>query len=167
MIKNIILGFLLSIAFIGCSSKATENVNVTPQLVVGKSLSTITLNDQFEKAHTIAPQTSKIIFAFSKDAAHTCNDYFKMQTPTYLSEHNTAFITDVSAAPSLIRNIFIMPGLKELKHTVLLIEDKKMAAPFKKGLDINKVTVVYLNGNTIKEIKTLTTDAELKKLIEE
>ena len=167
MIKNIILGFLLSIALIGCSSKATEDVNVTPQLVVGKSLSTITLNDQFEKAHTIDAKTSKIVFAFSKDAAHTCNDYFKMQSATYLSEHNTVFIADVSAAPSLIRTVFIMPGLKEFKHTVLLFEDKKMAAPFKKGLDINKVTVVYLDGTTIKEIKTITTDAELKKLIEE
>ena len=167
MIKNIILGFILSITFIGCSSKATEDVNVTPTLVVGKSISTLTLNDQFEKAHTLATSTNKIVFAFSKDAAHTCNDYFKTQTPTYLAQHNTEFIADVSAAPSLIRSMFIMPGLKEFKHTVLLLEDKTVAAPFRKGLDINKIAVVYLNGTTIEKIKTITTAADLKKLIEE
>ena len=167
MIKNIMLGFLLSAFFIGCSSKSADDVNVTPQLVVGKSFSALTLNDQFEKAHQINTATTKIIFAFSKDAAHTCNDYFKTQIPTYLAEHNAEFIADVSAAPSLIRSVFITPGLKEFKHTVLLLEDKTIAAPFKKGLDINKVTVVYLDGTTIKKIKTTTTDTELKKLIEE
>jgi len=167
MIKHTILALLLSISFLGCSSKSDENVNIVPKLVVGKSISALTLNDQFQKAHTLNAATNKIVFAFSKDAAHTCNDYFATQTPTYLSEHHTEFIADVSAAPSIIRSIFIMPGLKKLKHTVLLLEDKTVAAPFRKGIDIHKITVISLHGATIKKIQTVSTDVELKKLIEE
>ena len=165
--KSIITGLILSVMFLGCSSKATEDKNIVPNLVVGKTLSSITLNDQFEKSHTVSPDTYKIVFAFAKDSAHICNDFFKTQKPTYLSEHHTAFIADVSAAPSLIRSMFIMPGLKDLKHTVLLLEDKNIAAPYKKGLDINKIVVVYILNKEIKEIKFISTSQELQKLIED
>ena len=164
--KNIIVALVVSLAFLGCSSKATEDKNVHPQLVVGKSFEALTLNDQFGKAHTLKPDTSKVIFAFAKDSAHTCNDFFKTQKPTYLADNHTEFIADVSAAPSLIRSMFIMPGLKEFKHTVLLLEDKAVAAPYKKGLDINKIAVVYLKQQKIEKIEFISTAEELKKVVE-
>jgi len=165
--KNIIIALMLSVAFIGCSSKATEDVNVLPALVVGKTFDKLNLNDQFEKPHTLKTDTYKVIFAFSKDSAHTCNDFFKTQTPTYLQENHTEFIADVSAAPSLIRSMFIMPGLKEFKHTVLLLEDKQVAAPFKKGLDSEKIAVVYILNKKIEKIDSITTADELKKVVED
>jgi len=163
--KNIILALLVSLAFLGCSSKTVEDKNVHPKLVAGQSFEVFTLNDQFEKAHTLKADTTKVIFAFAKDSAHVCNDYFKTQKPTYLSDHHTAFVADVSAAPSLIRSMFIMPGLKDLKHTVLLLEDKTVAAPYKKGLDFNKIAVVYIVNQKIEKIEFITTADELKKLI--
>jgi hypothetical protein len=165
--KNIIIGLTLGLLLLGCGAKTTENQNVEPQLVVGKVLGDVRLNDQFEAPHSLSPDTYKIVFAFSKDSAHTCNDFFKTQTPTYLQENHTEFIADVSAAPSLIRSLFITPGLKEFKHTVLLLEDKALAAPYKKGLDIEKIAVVYILNKKIVEIKTLTTSEELKKVIED
>ncbi len=165
--KNIILALVVSLVFLGCSSKTTEDKNVQAQLVVGKSFEALTLNDQFEKAHTLKPDTYKVIFAFAKDSAHTCNDFFQTQKPTYLADKHTEFIADVSAAPSLIRSMFIMPGLKEFKHTVLLLEDRAIAAPYKKGLDINKIAVVYVLNKKIEKIEFVSTTEELKKLIED
>ena len=163
--KNIILALLVSLAFLGCSSKTVEDKNVHPKLVAGQSFEVFTLNDQFEKAHTLKADTTKVIFAFAKDSAHVCNDYFKTQSPSFLSDHHTAFVADVSAAPSLIRSMFIMPGLKDLKHTVLLLEDKTVAAPYKQGLDINKIALVYIVNQKIEKIEFITTADELKKLI--
>jgi len=165
--KSIITGLILSVMFLGCNSQAVEDKNIVPKLVVGKTLNSITLNDQFGKQHTVSPDTYKIVFAFAKDSAHVCNDFFKTQKPDYLQEHHTAFIADVSAAPSLIRSMFIMPGLKELKHTVLLFEDSKIAAPYRKGLDINKIAVVYILNKEIKDIKFISTPQELQKAVEE
>jgi len=164
--KSILMGFILSVMFLGCSSKGAEDSSIVPKLVVGKTFEQFTLNDQFEKAHTLSSDTKKIVFAFAKDSAHTCNDFFKTQSPTYLHDNHTEFIADVSAAPSLIRSLFITPGLKEFKHTVLLLEDKRVAAPYKKGLDINSIAVVYISDNKIKKIEFIKTDKELKKLIE-
>lgn len=165
--KSIIAGLILSILFLGCSSKATEDKNIVPKLVLGKTLSSITLNDQFGKSHTVSPDTYKLVFAFAKDSAHICNNFFKTQKPTYLSEHHTAFIADVSAAPSLIRKFFIIPGLKKLKYTILLLENKSAAAPYRKGLDTNKIAVVYILNKKIKEIKFVSTSEELRKIVEE
>ncbi len=167
MMKSIIVGLIVAATFLGCSSKGAKDSAVVPKLVAGKTLEKITLNDQFEKPHTLKADTYKLVFAFSKDAAHTCNDFFKTQSPTYLQDNHTEFIADVSAAPSLIRSLFITPGLKEFKHTVLLLEDKQVAAPYKKGLDIESVAIVYILNNTIEKVAFVKTDAELKAIIED
>ncbi|WP_324172901.1 hypothetical protein [Sulfurimonas sp.] len=163
--KKIIVGLMIAFLFIGCSSKGSEEVVVEPKLVVGKSLDAIVINDQFEKPQTIDANTKKVIFAFSKDVAHTCNDYFVTQEPTYLSENKTQFIADVSAAPSLIRSIFILPGLKDFKHTVLILDDKKIAASFRSGVDVEKIVIVYLENKIITSIRTINSADELKNII--
>ena len=165
--KNILLALLVAFTFIGCNSKSDENKNIVPKLVVGKSLAGLDLKDQFEKEHTLNADTYKVIFAFDKTPAHTCNDFFNTQKPTYLQEHHVQFVADVSAAPSLIRSLFIMPGIKKFKHIVLVLDDKKIAAPYRKGVDTTKIVVVTLLNKKITAIKTISTTAELKKVIED
>ena len=164
--KKIVLGALTAtLLFAGCSSKET-NENIVPKLVVGKSLEKVSLNDQFEKVHRIESTTKTIIFAFSKDSAHTCNDYFKTKSATYLQDNNTQFIADVSAAPSLIRSLFIMPGLKEFKHIVLLLDNKKVASTFRADMNTEKIVVISLENKKINNIKNITTQEELISAIE-
>jgi len=162
---KILLGVLTAILFIGCSSDAVEQ-NVEPKLVVGQSIADLKLNDQFEKSHTLSSGTNKIVFAFSKDGAHICNDYFNTKEPTYLASHNTQFVADVSAAPSLIRSMFIMPGLKDFKHTVLLLDDKAIAAPYRKDMNVEKIVIIFVDNGTVTAIKTVNNEAELISEIE-
>jgi len=164
--KKIIVGLFVSLLLIGCVSKDAPEQVVEPKLVVGKSLSDIVLNDQFDKVHKIEASTKKVIFAFSKDMAHTCNEYFVTQSPTYLSENHTQFVADVSAAPSLIRSMFILPGLKDFKHTVLLLDDKEKAVPYRADMNTEKIVVVYIEDESIIKVETIASKDELKKVIE-
>lgn len=164
--KKILLGAALALLFIGCGSKSEEIHTAEAKIVVGKSLANLSLNDQFEKSHTLDTATTKLILALDKETAHICNDFFVTQTPEYLKENNTEFIADVSAAPSLIRSMFIMPGLKDFKHTVLILDDEAEAAPFRSGLETQKIIIAHLENGTIKSIETLTTAEELKAAIE-
>ena len=164
--KKIFFALLLSLSIIGCSGNTEELSNIKPALVKGATLSSLKLNDQFGKAHSLPSDTKLVIFAFSKDMAHTCNDFFATKQPNYLETHHALFVADVSAAPSLIRSMFIMPGLKDLKHTVLLFEDKTKAAPFRAKVDTEKITIVTLENGTITKTTSLTTDKELQKAIE-
>ena len=164
---KIIIGFLMAaLMFVGCSSKETD-IQVTPKLVIDKSLANLKLNDQYEKPYTIAKTTKKVIFAFSKDIGHSCNDFFATKKDSYLQDNNSVFIADISGAPSLIRSMFILPGLKDFKHTVLILDDKKIANAYKANQDTEKIVVVTLDNEIIKNIKTLNSVDELAKEIEQ
>ena len=167
MKKSIALTLLISLLFIGCSKNDENLKNVESKLVVGKSIENLKLNDQFEIAHTLSPDTYKLIFAFGKEPAHICNDFFATKEPTYLQEHHAQFIADVSSAPSLIRSMFILPGLKDFKHTVLLLDDKEIAAPFRKDMNSEAIVVVYVINKQITEIRTLNSSEELRKVLED
>lgn len=164
--KKILVGLITALILIGCSSKDEQLMNVEPILVIGKELSSLELNDQFEKQQTLNPATTKLVFAFAKEPAHICNDFFETMPKTYLQDNNTQFIADVSAAPMLIRSAFIVPGLKKLEHTVLLLDDEAKAAPFKKDMNAEAITVVYLQNSMITDIKNVSSAQELQALIE-
>ena len=164
--KIIIAFFSIALMFIGCSSKETTDTLVVAKLVINKSLANLTLNDQHEIPHTLKATTSKVIFAFSKDAAHTCNDFFVTKKATYLEDNNIAFVADISGAPSLIRNMFIIPGLKDFKYQVLILDDKVIASAYRANQDIEKIVVVEIVDGIIKNIKSINSVDELAKEIE-
>jgi len=164
--KIIIALFLTALMFIGCSSKETSDTSVEAKLVLNKSLASLKLNDQHEKVHSLKTTTKKVVFAFSKDSAHTCNDFFITKNPTYLEDNNVIFVADVSSAPSLIRSMFIMPGLKDFKHRVLVLDDKNIALSYRKGQDVEKIIVVDVKDEIITNIKAISSVNELIKEIE-
>ena len=159
-----LLALLMSLAFIGCSS-GDSSTPAKPKLALNNSLSGLTLNDQFDKPHTLPKDTKTVIFAFSKEMGHLCNDFFVTQDASYLADNNAVFIADVSSAPSIIRSMFIMPGLKDFEHTVLILDDSTTAAGFKAGVNTEKVIVVSLENATITKIDKAFSVNELKALI--
>ena len=165
--KTLVIGLFLSLLFLGCSSSEIDTQNINPKLVKETSLSGLTLNDQNEKSHSVNADTKTLIFAFSKDIGHACNEFFETKSATYLDENNALFIADVSSAPSVIRSMFILPGLKDFKHTVLVIDDETIAANYKAGIDSEKIVIVSLDNNVITSIETVTTAQEMAKKIEE
>ena len=161
--KNVILGLIVAMFFLGCSENV--KVDVEQKTVVGSSLETLKLNDQFEKPQTLSADTKKVIFAFSKDMGHMSNEFFDKQGADYLAKHSAVFVADVSGAPSLIRSMFIMPGLKDFKHTVLVIEDKNAAASYR--IDEHKEALMILDVNNfiIENISYVSSEEELAKAL--
>jgi hypothetical protein len=166
-VKKLFLSFIIGLFFFGCNSTATQTqTDVKPKLVVGASLEGVTLVDQFDKSVVLDAKLHKLVFAFSKDAAHLCNDFFNTQKADFLPSHNSAFVADVSAAPSLIRSLFIMPGLKDFKHQVLLLTDENEAKPYIAGQNTKKILAVTLDNLKITNITTILTKEQLKEFIE-
>lgn len=165
IMSKIIIGFFAVLLFIGCSSQTTAEVAVEPKLALNKSLENLKLNNQMDVPSGIESDTKKVIFAFSKDVGHKCNDFFATQDDTYLSKNKIQFVADVSAAPSIIRSIFIMPGLKDFKHTILVIDEEEISNQYKSEQNTEKIVVVSLNNKVITDIKYLDTIEELSKNI--
>ncbi|MGB5965829.1 MAG: hypothetical protein WBF77_03920 [Sulfurimonadaceae bacterium] len=161
--KNIILGLIVAMFFLGCTKE--ESIAVESKTVVGNSLETLVLNDQHEKPQSLSADTKKVIFAFSKDMGHMSNEYFNKQDPNFLVEHNAVFIADVSGAPSLIRSMFIMPGLKDFKHPVLVIEDKNVAAGYRIDENSEKLMILDVDNFIITNISYVASEDELAKAL--
>jgi hypothetical protein len=161
--KNVLLALLLSLSFLGCSDEVVTPVE--SKVVVGGSLESLQLNDQFEKPHTISADTKKVIFAFSKDMGHMSNEFFAKQGENYLVDHKAVFVADVSGAPSLVRSMFIMPGLKDFKHKVLVIEDKSVAAAYRKDAHKEEIMVLDVNNYIIEKINYVSTEDALAKAL--
>ncbi|MEO1954264.1 MAG: hypothetical protein ABGW74_06135, partial [Campylobacterales bacterium] len=130
---------------------------------VGKSLSDLSLKDQNDKVHPIDADTKKVVFAFSKDVGHSCNEYFASKGENYLKDNKIKFVADLSSAPSIIRSMFILPGLKDFKHTVLIITDKAVSANYKPETNSDKVVVVELDNKKITAINYLNSIEDLDK----
>ncbi len=158
--KKIIFIMIFALAFIGCSD---EKIKVEPKAVVGKSLQSLKLKDQFGQDKSIHSDTKKVIFAFSKDMGHLSNDFFNSKEPTFLAENHTVFVADVSSAPSLIRSMFIMPGLKDFKHTVLVIEDESVADEYRHDDKKEQLMVLKLENFIIKSISYISNKEQLAK----
>ena len=164
--KNVILGLLVSLVLLGCNSKEVNPTDLEAKLVLNQSTSAFALNDQHDVAQTISADTKTLVFAFTDDMGHICNDFFVTKEDNYLSDNNTVFVADISAAPSVIRSMFIMPGLKDFKYSILVIDDKNVATGYRVGMDTEKVVIVSLENNIITKISTVTTAEALASAIE-
>ena len=163
--KKIITALAITLLFLGCSSKSQDNTNVQAKLAVGKSLADLKLNDQHEKAQTLPADTKVVFFSFSKPTGHACNEFLESKPANYLAEHHAVYVADVSAAPSLIKKMFILPDLKELKFPILLINDAKLSAEFTKGINKESIIIAELNNLKITAIKEAKDAKELEKIL--
>ena len=163
--KKIITALAITLLFLGCSSKSQDNANVQAKLEVGKSLADLKLNDQHEKAQTLPADTKVVFFSFSKPTGHACNEFLESKPASYLAEHHAVYVADVSAAPSLIKKMFILPDLKELKFPILLINDDKLSAEYTKDINKESIIIVELDNLKIKALKEAKDAKELEKIL--
>ncbi len=158
--KKLVLALLTALLFIGCGSQPVEATET--KLVVDKNLSDLSLKDQNGNLHSIDKDTKKVVFAFSKDVGHSCNEFFATKGESYLKDNKIQFVADLSKAPSIIRSMFILPGLKDFKHIVLIIDDEKVSANYKPAENADKIVVVNLNNQKIISIKYLDSIEDLE-----
>ncbi len=164
--RNLILAAATTLFLLGCSDKSENSADLAPQLVKGKSLQELSLNDQFEKPQALTADTKKVIFAFTKDTGHLGNDFFATQDPDYLPQRDALFIADISQAPSLIRSMFVLPGLKELKHSVMLIMEDSDSAKYQAQVDSENILIVDVDTFVITGISYVGTEKELKEALQ-
>jgi hypothetical protein len=68
--------------------------------------------------------------------------------------------------PTVIRNTFALPDFKKSPFSVLLIYDKNFAKALKDEKGAEKITVITLENNTIKTVKYIASEEELKSFLD-
>lgn len=170
MRKNLIYGLLIiGLLFTGCSNK--ENTNIVQKakfedVKVGNRLADFTLDDQFDKKHSLTNKTKKVLFAFSKPTGHIMKVYMGVRDVNYLSSRDILFVADVSGMPKIIFNMFALSDMKESKYPMLLILEKENAKRFRDENKKDFIMILSLNSKMITDIKFVDSEEALKKEID-
>lgn len=132
---------------------------------VGQTVSPLELEDQHGNHTTLQAMPKTLIMAYEKGTGATVNEYLNAQDKGYLKKYNAVFIADISQMPGLVTKLFALPKMRKYIHTVLLIRDEQQGLRFPSKEE--KITVMKFQDNLLKEVKFITTTAELKAAIEQ
>ena len=124
-----------------------------------------TLPDQFDKTHTLANETQKMIFAFTKDTGHIIKVFMLEKPKGFLEGRKAVIVADISAMPVVIQNTFALPDLRESNYSMMLIYDKEMAKQLKEGQEATKVIVMTLDHKKVTKVELAGSVEELEKLL--
>ena len=137
------------------------SVSMFASMQVGQEFENFKIKNQFDIEHSVTAQTKKLIFVFSKANGHIVKNYLDDKPTDFLDKKDVLFIADVSAMPSII-SWFVLPGLKDHKYSIIVLNDDELSKKYKNETNKEKITVVYLNNNKITDIKYLTSKEELE-----
>lgn len=130
---------------------------------MGTMIEPFELSDQHGKLHSIDEYINLIIFAGDRKASDIVHEALKSRNDTYLSAHHTVYILDVSAIPSIICRMFVLPKMRKYSYSVLI--DKKSDTthmfPRKEG----HVTLFKLDKMLVKSVEFIDSREELPRAI--
>ena len=118
----------------------------------GDQILPITLKNQHGNEITLH-QAQKIVYLPDEKAFDLWKSFMKERSGGFLKERGVAVVADLSNAPSFVRSLFILPGLRKLDYEVLVIEDEFSPVIFQSILE--QVTVVTVDGAQQKNIRNL------------
>ncbi|SHO81026.1 FAD/FMN-containing dehydrogenases [hydrothermal vent metagenome] len=166
MIKKIVLTILL-IAIVGIGGvfyinsqdkydASKYSAKASKGLEVG-SFITFTLPDQFDKPHSLDSSIQKLVVVFTKENGHLVNEFISSKEKGFMKSKKAILIADISKMPVVIRNTFALPSLRKSSYPTALIYDANISSVFKNGDKADKIHLIQLENNRLKNI-TYTTD---------
>lgn len=131
------------------------NLVFASQYEVGSDLSKLVVNDQFDKELNVSNEIKKVFVVFSKDLGAQIKEFLE-KNPNYLKDNSAIYLADVSAAPSFVTNMFMVPKFKKYNYSMGLIRDEELAKQFPAKEEM--ITVINVENSkitTIEYIKSL------------
>jgi hypothetical protein len=139
-----------------------EEVGLAPY-AVGDQLPALTLQDQHGHAHTLDAATKIIVFSRDMDAGKVIKAALADGGPALLERSAAAYVSDISAMPSLIRHLFALPALRHRPYTMWLDRDGKVTARFPAAS--GKASVIYLDQRRITRIEQTASAEKLHRAL--
>jgi len=152
-VKKLSLLFMMFFVVVlsGCFGSGVDKK--ADSVVVGKELKPFTLNDQFDKPHTLTKDVKKIIFVAAKKSGHEVRNYFNSLPIDYLKKHHYVFVADVSGMPSIIYKLFAKSDLQKHKYPIWLIFDDKNSKEFKNDKKADEILLITLDNFVVKKVE--------------
>ncbi|MBB1489640.1 hypothetical protein [Oceanospirillum sediminis] len=122
-------------------------------LVAGYSnaqdLSSVSVNDQWDKPVTIDSQIKWLVFSHHKEGGEWVKNAIQQQNVSNLSAHNIVYLADISAMPGFITRLFALPKMRDYGFRIGLIRDEDIAQNWPK--QENSVSVYWMDNGSVTE----------------
>ncbi len=113
----------------------------------GSTLEPWTLQDQFEKAHSLDDSTRVLLVARDMDGSKLVKAALAERPKGYLEARHALFLADISRMPALISRLFAVPAMRDYSYPVLLDRDAAIASRY--ASDEGKVLWVRLEQRRV------------------
>ncbi len=119
----------------------------------GSTLEPWTLQDQFEKAHSLDDSTRVLLVARDMGCSKLVKAALAERPKGYLEARHALFLADISRMPALISRLFAVPAMRDYSYPVLLDRDAAIASRY--ASDEGKVLWVRLEQRRVLETRQL------------
>lgn len=126
----------------------------------GSTLEPWTLQDQFEKAHSLDDSTRVLLVARDMDGSKLVKAALAERPKGYLEARHALFLADISRMPALISRLFAVPAMRDYSYPVLLDRDAAIASRY--ASDEGKVLWVRLEQRRVLETRQLDSPVALR-----
>ena len=130
----------------------------------GQKVLPLSLPNQYGKTVTTATDTRVILYVPDKKASNILREFLDSKGSDYVPRQKMAVISDLSNAPSFVRTLFILPGLKAYAYDMLIIEEEFSPVIFESELE--KVSVIAVDNGIQKSVQKAASKEELETMIE-
>lgn len=131
----------------------------------GSTLEPWTLQDQFEKAHSLDDSTRVLLVARDMDGSKLVKAALAERPKGYLEVRHALFLADISRMPALISRLFAVPAMRDYSYPVLLDRDAAIASRY--ASDEGKVLWVRLEQRRVLETRQLDSPVALRIALEQ
>ena len=131
----------------------------------GSTLEPWTLQDQFEKAHSLDDSTRVLLVARDMDGSKLVKAALAERPKGYLEARHALFLADISRMPALISRLFAVPAMRDYSYPVLLDRDAAIASRY--ASDEGQGALVRLEQRRVLETRQLDSPVALRIALEQ
>ena len=131
----------------------------------GDAFPAMDLADQHDVAGKAPNGATWVIIAFEMPVAKNINKWLSTKKKSYLTEHKTLWIADVTPMPKVIASTFALPKMRKYPQRIFLVRDETFGDKFPKKA--KQATALKLDAKgVVTDIRYVSTGADLGKLLE-
>lgn len=133
-------------------------------LAPGKSFPNLSLDDQHEKAQSLAATTKLVLFGRDMASGKLLEQALSQWDGKKLQQKGVVYIADISGMPGLIASLFAIPAMQDRPYPILLDHegDKTEAINSKE----DQVTLLFLDEFKITKIQYLDSAEQIQQQLQ-
>lgn len=120
---------------------------------VHDTIAPFSLSNQFDEKQSVGNNLKLLLVSFEKGTGAEVNEFLSKQPVGFLTQHQAAFIANISGMPMIITKMFALPKMRGYPHQILLIYDENDTRFMQED---GKTTLYKLKNGVIQDISFIT-----------